>query len=88
MENIKEIVEGDVEKRAAILERMFQGKGLTQVSRAFAYFLPKTWVRLYGWEVDGKVWVNVKMEMDTITITPINKVEALKTMEVNNVEPD
>lgn len=84
---IKEGVETSVAKRQAIFT-MLRGKSLSHVSRAHALFIPNLWLRLYGWEVDGKIWVQVDIEMDKITITPVNKEEALSMMEVNNVRPD
>lgn len=90
MENrtiIKPTVEGAQEKRQALLT-MMQGKPLYKVSRAYALFIPRLWLRLYGWELDDRVWVKVDIEVDKITITPIDKEEALSLMEVNNVKPD
>ena len=83
-ERIRKNVESLEGKRQAILT-MLQGKSLYKVSRAYSLFIPRLWLRLYGWEVDGRVWVKVNVEVDKITITPIDKEEANKMMEVNNV---
>lgn len=74
-------------KREAILV-MLQGKALTKISRAQTFFVPNLWLRLYGWEVDGRTWVKVNVEVDKITISPIDREEALSMMEVNDVKPD
>lgn len=86
-EKIKHGVEGNDEKRKAILS-MLGGKSLYHVSRAYALFIPRMWLRLYGWKMDDRVWVKVEMDIDKITISPINKEEALAMMEVNDVKPE
>lgn len=86
-EAIKEAVEEAPEKRKAILS-MLGGKSLYKVSRAYSLFIPRLWLRLYGWEVDGRIWVNVKIDVDKITIKPMGKEQALSMMGVNDVAPD
>lgn len=83
-EGIRETVETPEGKRTAILS-MLGGKSLTRLSRANALFIPNMWLRLYGWEIDSRVWVKVEINMDSITISPIDQKEANKMMEENNV---
>jgi hypothetical protein len=85
-EDIKQSEEAPAGKRKAIMESL-GGKSLYQVSRALYAAVPKMWARLYGWQLDGKVWVKVDIEKDKITISPLDKGEALATMEVNGVRP-
>lgn len=83
---IKESVNTIEEKRAAILN-MLNAKPLFRISRALALYIPKAWLQIYGWELDGKVWVKVEVEVNKIIISPVNKEIAIKMMEANNVQP-
>lgn len=86
VKDIKKTEEPPQGKREAILKSL-GGKSLYKVSRALYSAVPKMWARIYGWELDGKVWVRVNIEKDKITISPLDKEEALKMMEVNDVRP-
>lgn len=73
------------EKRRAILD-LQKGKALYKVSRAYALFIPRLWLRLYGWELDGRVYVKVEQTGEKITISPIDRDEAERMMEVNDAK--
>jgi len=77
------MIEQAVDKRKAIFNSL-GGKSLYKVSRAYALFIPRLWLRLNGWEVDGRVWVKVEHQGDKIIISPIDKEEAKAMMEVND----
>jgi len=72
------------EKREAILT-MLGGKKLMKLSRARVFFVPQMWVKIYGWEVDGNVWVSVRQENGGLVIGEIDQKEAQAMMEANNV---
>lgn len=77
--------ENDKDKRQAILN-MVEGKALCKISRSYALFIPQLWVRLFGWEVDDKLYVKFEQKGNTITISPVDKEVATKMMEANNVK--
>lgn len=79
-------MEDKVEKRRAIIS-LVNGKPLLKLSRAYALFIPRLWLRIYGWELDGKVYVKVEHSGEQIIISPVDKEEALKMMEVNDATP-
>lgn len=81
---IKASVEDSKGKRAAILG-MLNSKSLLHSNRAYFLYIPKVWIRLYGWELDGKVWVKIEQDMDKLVISPVDKEDAKRMMEVNNV---
>lgn len=71
-------------KRMAILELLGAVK-LQLLGGSVAVILPKAWLEIYGWEVDGKYWVNLKQEGGIITISPVDRKEAKAMMEANDV---
>lgn len=73
--------------REDILKVTQHGKKLSELGGSLALLLPKTWARLYAWKLDGCYWVRIIQEGENIIITPLDKEEALKLMEVNDVSP-
>jgi len=74
-------------QREAILRTMFEGTKVFDLGSSKAIILPAAWVRLYGMEVDGKIWVTLNSTPGELTVKPIDKDEALSLMEKNNVKP-
>jgi len=70
-------------KREAIIRAMFGGTKIISVGNSLAVILPKAWVRLFAWEVDGSLWVKLSSEPGVLVVSEIDKEAAKKMMEKN-----
>jgi len=82
-----EIEKEAISQREAIMQLGMSGKKLVRVGGSLAILIPKIWVRIHAFEVDGHYWVRIKQEGNSLIITPLDKDEALRLMEFNDVSP-
>lgn len=70
-------------KREAIIRAMFNGTKVIAVGNSLAVILPKAWVRLFAYEVDGSLWVKLSSEPGVLMVSEIDKDAAERLMEKN-----
>ncbi len=70
-------------KREAILRAMFGGTKVRDIGGSKAIILPRAWVRLFAWEVNGSLWVKLSSEPGVLVVSEIDKEAAKRLMEKN-----
>lgn len=80
-------IKDKAEKRKVVLS-FLGAKPLTKLSRAYAVFVPSVWYKIYGFELDGRIYVKMEQEGKNLIISPLDKDEALKMMEANDAKPE
>lgn len=82
----QKVADTDEGKREAILRTVYGGAKVMGLGNSNAIILPKAWVRLYGFLVNGSLWVSLTSEPGVLVIKPIDKEAAMKTMEANQCQ--
>lgn len=72
------------QKREAVI-RLMGGHKLHMVGNSYMLAIPAAWCRLYALQVNGDVWVRVSSDAGRLIVEPIDKEEAIKLMEANDV---
>ena len=68
--------------------RLHSGKKLVKQGNGYTISVPKLWVALYAYKMDGGNWVRLNQESPgVLTISALNQDEIEDMMKVNDVSP-